>query len=33
TVLANAFHPELTGDLRWHRFFVQIVNDYKSCSG
>ena len=33
TILATAFHPELTGDLRWHRFFVQIVNDFKSCSG
>jgi 5'-phosphate synthase pdxT subunit len=26
-VLATAFHPELTGDLRVHRFFVDMVRD------
>jgi 5'-phosphate synthase pdxT subunit len=26
-VLATAFHPELTGDLRVHRYFVDIVRD------
>lgn len=26
-VVATSFHPELTGDLRLHRMFVQIVND------
>ena len=26
-VLATSFHPEITGDLRVHRMFVQIVND------
>lgn len=26
-VLATAFHPELTGDLRVHRLFVQIVKE------
>lgn len=25
TILATAFHPELTNDLRWHKFFVEIV--------
>jgi pyridoxal 5'-phosphate synthase pdxT subunit len=25
TVLATAFHPELTGDLRVHRYFVEMV--------
>lgn len=25
SVLATAFHPELTNDLRWHKFFVAIV--------
>jgi len=25
TVLATAFHPELTGDLRVHRYFVELV--------
>ena len=25
TILATAFHPELTNDLRWHEFFVAIV--------
>ncbi|MBV7339016.1 pyridoxal 5'-phosphate synthase glutaminase subunit PdxT [Chloroflexi bacterium TSY] len=28
-VLATAFHPELTGDLRWHRYFVEMVVSYK----
>jgi len=32
-ILATAFHPELTDDLRWHRYFLQIVNEFKSCSG
>jgi 5'-phosphate synthase pdxT subunit len=27
TVLATAFHPELTGDERVHRLFVEIVRD------
>ena len=26
-VLATSFHPEITGDLRLHRLFVQIVTD------
>ena len=25
TILATAFHPELTNDLRWHRYFVELV--------
>ena len=25
TILATAFHPELTKDLRWHRYFVELV--------
>jgi 5'-phosphate synthase pdxT subunit len=24
-LLATAFHPELTGDLRVHRYFVEMV--------
>jgi 5'-phosphate synthase pdxT subunit len=24
-ILATAFHPELTADLRWHQFFLQMV--------
>lgn len=24
-ILATAFHPELTADLRWHRLFLEIV--------
>ena len=24
-ILATAFHPELTDDLRWHRLFVEMV--------
>lgn len=31
-ILATAFHPELTDDLRWHRYFVQMVKDSQSCS-
>lgn len=26
-VVATSFHPEITGDLRMHRLFVQIVSD------
>ncbi len=26
-LLATAFHPELTGDMRVHRFFVEMVRD------
>jgi 5'-phosphate synthase pdxT subunit len=26
-VVATSFHPEITGDLRLHRMFVQIVTD------
>ncbi len=26
-ILATAFHPELTGDLRFHRFFVNMLNE------
>lgn len=25
-ILATAFHPELTGDLRWHRLFLDMVH-------
>ncbi|KAJ1421271.1 SNO glutamine amidotransferase family-domain-containing protein [Ochromonadaceae sp. CCMP2298] len=28
-ILACAFHPELTGDNRWHRYFLQMVESYK----
>ena len=28
-ILATAFHPELTDDLRWHRYFVQMVEECK----
>ena len=31
-ILATAFHPELTNDLRWHRYFVQMVHEHKSRS-
>jgi pyridoxal 5'-phosphate synthase pdxT subunit len=27
TVLATAFHPELTGDLRVHRYFVEMAQE------
>lgn len=25
SILATAFHPELTDDLRWHRYFVEMI--------
>ena len=31
-ILATAFHPELTDDPRWHRYFVQMVHEYASRS-
>ena len=31
-ILATAFHPELTNDLRWHRYFVQMVHEHKARS-
>lgn len=30
SILATSFHPELTGDPRWHRYFVHIVQENKS---
>ena len=27
--LATAFHPELTSDLRFHRYFLQMIRDKK----
>lgn len=32
-VLATAFHPELTDDLRWHRYFVQLVSEIRKEAG
>lgn len=29
TIFATAFHPELTSDLRWHKYFVQMVLAWK----
>lgn len=29
-ILATAFHPELTDDLRWHRYFLQIVEEFRA---
>ena len=28
-ILATAFHPELTGDSRWHRYFLSIVEEHR----
>jgi 5'-phosphate synthase pdxT subunit len=28
-ILATAFHPELTEDLRWHQYFLEIVQRHK----
>lgn len=27
SILATAFHPELTSDLRWHRYFLDMICD------
>jgi pyridoxal 5'-phosphate synthase pdxT subunit len=27
-LLASAFHPELTADLRWHEYFVGMVEEW-----
>lgn len=32
SILATAFHPELTDDPRWHRYFIQMVHEYTSRS-
>ncbi len=29
-VIVTAFHPELTDDLRWHRYFLSLVEDQKA---
>ena len=26
-ILATAFHPELTDDARWHRLFLDVVEE------
>ena len=32
-LLATSFHPELTGDLRVHRYFVDMVRDAPAAGG
>lgn len=27
-LLVGAFHPELTGDTRWHKYFIDMVEDF-----
>jgi len=29
-LLATAFHPELTDDDRFHRYFLHLVQEYKN---
>ncbi|CAM6040950.1 unnamed protein product [Sphagnum compactum] len=29
-LMATAFHPELTSDMRWHRYFLKMVNGDKN---
>jgi len=31
-LLATAFHPELTGDIRWHKLFVKMVDDHAAAA-
>eukprot|EP00210_Caulerpa_lentillifera_P002633 g2515.t1 len=33
TCLATAFHPELTGDNRWHQLFTEMVIEFIKSSG
>jgi pyridoxal 5'-phosphate synthase pdxT subunit len=33
SLLATAFHPELTGDLRMHRYFVDVVRSRRAGPG
>ena len=28
-VMATTFHPELTNDSRWHRYFIELVSSIK----
>ena len=32
-IMATAFHPELTDDLRWHRYFLELVFKNISSNG
>ena len=32
-IMATAFHPELTDDLRWHRYFLELVFKNISSDG
>lgn len=32
-LLATSFHPELTSDIRWHKYFVNMVKDNVSKPG
>jgi len=29
-ILATSFHPELTEDLSWHTYFIQIILSYRA---
>jgi 5'-phosphate synthase pdxT subunit len=29
-IMVTAFHPELTGDLRWHQLFLTMVNESRA---
>ena len=31
-LMATAFHPELTDDLRWHAFFVKLVEEHRAAA-
>ena len=28
-IMATAFHPELTEDVRWHLYFLKMIEEYK----
>jgi 5'-phosphate synthase pdxT subunit len=32
-ILATAFHPELTDDIRWHRLFLTLVAEHRRTKG
>jgi len=32
-IMATAFHPELTNDLRWHKYFLELVLNSQFAQG
>jgi len=30
-IMVTTFHPELTNDVRWHHYFLKMIEDNKNC--